>query len=515
MSRKIGADSANGPDLDDDEYVAQLLAKDARDSSLRYSTLGTNAFIPLQRPSPRAPKPNTRFLRNILRETDSHNASLKRKEEEEARERLRVLQRGHGPSSGSRPARDLYDVRAAKRRKVEASIDNKYEGSGHSRRQKGRGEESRHLSHDRERERPREQRRRGREYDENSDDEEKARRHKSSKSRRHTKEDDRSHRSSRSRRHAEHNHSSEKHRSSDDDRERRSHRRQKRHRSRSGSPSRTRRRSPERSSSRKGTLKDKDESHGEHHHPRKHRTSTTSRETRNATEGGKSPHPRQTSPRHGTPEPPPQSRDVDTIEPAGPASASDSDSDSDPLESLIGPLPPSAENDNTPPLRSRGRGAYKSKSNTIDAHFAPDYDPALDIHPDDQDEDEGNTANPSKGLTGRRRPVAGLVTAEDDDWDMALEALRDRALWRRKGADRLRAAGFDEGVIKKWAGNGAFAGLDGGAGGAGGAGGGVYRDTGRERDVADVKWVKRGEQRDWDRGKVLTDDGQVEIRPEW
>ncbi|EEQ91114.1 uncharacterized protein BDCG_06234 [Blastomyces dermatitidis ER-3] len=511
MSTKNGADSTNAPDLDDDEYVAQLLAKDARDSSLRYSTLGMNAFIPLQRPFARAPKPNTRFLRNILRETDSHNASLKRKEEEEARERMRALRHGHEPSSGSTAARDLYDVRAAKRRRVEASTDKKYESGGHSRRQKGREEESRHTSHDREREGRREQRMRRRENDESSDDEERARRHKSSRSRRHKKEDDRSHRSH-SRRHAEHSHSSDKHRSSDDDRERRSHRRQKRHRSHSSSPSRTRRRPPERSSSRKGSLKGKNESHGEQHHPRKHRTSTTSRETRAAAEAGKSPPLPQTSPRHSNPEP--RSRDVDTIDPSvpGSASASASDSDSDPLESLIGPLPPSAENDDTPPLRSRGRGAYKkNKSNNIDAHFASGYDPALDVRPDDEDEGEGNTANTSKSPSRpRRRPVAGLATAEDDDWDMALEALRDRALWRRKGADRLRAAGFDEGVIEKWAGNGAFAGLDGGAGGGG------HRDMGgRDRDVEDVKWVKRGEKREWDRGKVLTDDGHVDVRPEW
>jgi hypothetical protein len=32
--------------LDEDEYIAQLLAKDARESSLKYSALGMQAFIP-------------------------------------------------------------------------------------------------------------------------------------------------------------------------------------------------------------------------------------------------------------------------------------------------------------------------------------------------------------------------------------------------------------------------------------------------------------------------------------
>ncbi|PGH30324.1 hypothetical protein GX50_06918 [[Emmonsia] crescens] len=494
MSTKKGADSAETPDFDNDEYVAQLLAKDARDSSLRYSTVGMNAFIPLKRPSERAPKPNTRFLKNILRETDSHNASLKRKEEEEARERVRTLRHAHGHSSRSKPERSLYDVRAAKRRRVEASSDQKYERGGDFKRQKGGEEDSRHTSRDQERERERRRPERG--YDDSSDDEEQSGRHKSSRSKHDKKEDDRSHRSSHSRRHAEHTLFSERYKSSDDDRERRS-RRRKRHHSHSRSPSRTRRHSSERFNRRKGRLKDIGESHDEHHHPHKHRTSTASREKRAATNEEKSPPHRQTSTLHGPPEPQPQSQNLDSIDPSG--------SDSDPLESLIGPLPPSATND-TPPLRSRGRGAYKNKSN-IDAHFASGYDPALDLHPDDDHgDDHGNTAYSKKPTW--RRPVAGLAMAEDDDWDMALEALRDRALWRQKGADRLREAGFEEGVVEKWAGNGAFAGLDGGGG---------HRDIGRDRDrdVDDVKWAKKGEKREWDRGKVLTDDGHVDVRPEW
>ncbi|EEH47230.2 uncharacterized protein PADG_03328 [Paracoccidioides brasiliensis Pb18] len=474
------------PDFDNDEYVAQLLAKDARDSSVRYSTLGLDALIPNKRPSSGVPKPNTRFLKNILRETDSHNASLKRKEEEEARERMRALPHGCGRLSGSKPDRSLYDVRAAKRRRVEGTSDLKYErGRNFGRHRRGKYE-SRGASCDQERERERDQRRREKRYGNEEIDEEPAR-YRSSRSK-HKKEDDRSYHHSQRR--AEYTRSSEKKRCSDDDRKRLHHRRRHRH-SDSSSPSRTRRRSPECSSRREGRTEDP-KLHNGKRLSSKHCASATLLDDRAVDREISS---RQTSTTlRGTPKP--QSHNLDSLPP------SDSDSDSDPLESLIGPLPPCETND-TPPLRSRGRGTYSTNKSNIDAHFASGYDPTLDVHLDDDNDDGPHASNST-----RPRPVASLTTKEDDEWDMALEALRDRALWRRKGADRLREAGFDAGFINKWAGNGAFAGLDGGGG---------HKDTRRDedKDVGDVRWAKKGEKREWDRGKVLTDDGHVDVRPEW
>ncbi|KAF2229861.1 hypothetical protein EV356DRAFT_493053 [Viridothelium virens] len=74
-----------------DDTVADILKKDARTSSARYAQVGLQALLP-KRPVGQAPKPNTRFLRNILRETGSHNAALLAKEAEESRERLKRLQ---------------------------------------------------------------------------------------------------------------------------------------------------------------------------------------------------------------------------------------------------------------------------------------------------------------------------------------------------------------------------------------------------------------------------------------
>ncbi|THY34285.1 hypothetical protein D6D01_02039 [Aureobasidium pullulans] len=134
-------------------------------------------------------------------------------------------------------------------------------------------------------------------------------------------------------------------------------------------------------------------------------------------------------------------------------------SDSDPLDAIIGPAPPS-----NPPVRSRGRGTQNNAS-TIDNHFSSAYDPSADTQPHVQEDD-------------------GL------DWDQALEALRDRQKWKQQGADRLRAAGFSEKDVTKW-------------------------EKGGEKSEEDVVWAKKGEGREWDRGKVVDEHGVVELKPEW
>jgi hypothetical protein len=133
------------------------------------------------------------------------------------------------------------------------------------------------------------------------------------------------------------------------------------------------------------------------------------------------------------------------------------DYDSDPLDEIIGPRPPPV-----PQVRTKGRGTI-SHASGIDARFSANYDPTADVQ---------------------------LDFDEENDWDQALEALRDRQKWKQQGADRLRAAGFTEDEIKKW-------------------------EKGGEKREEDVKWVKKGEGREWDRGKVLDDDGVVSTEPQF
>lgn len=175
-----------------------------------------------------------------------------------------------------------------------------------------------------------------------------------------------------------------------------------------------------------------------------------------------------------------------------------SDDESDPLEDLVGPLPPTKERPATAPVRSRGRGAYRSNASNIDAHFAPDYDPALDVHLQDEDDDPATRSVPS------RRPVSGLMTGDGDDWDLALEALRDRAHWKQQGAERLRQAGFNDSVVERWKSTATSTGRSTTVGSG---------DS--EGRVEEVQWAKKGEGREWDRGKVIDDDGHVDVKAPW
>ncbi|KAL5334083.1 hypothetical protein BJX70DRAFT_402931 [Aspergillus crustosus] len=337
-------------DPDNDDYVAQVLAKEARDSSMKYSALGMNAYMPA-RPTGSAPKPNTRFLRHIIKETDNHNAALRRKEEKEARDPMRQL-----PNSAQ-----------------------SHDASG----------------------------------------------------------DQRQHRS---------------HKPGD--------------REPKFGPNRIKRVPPVGDLSRVAGM------------------TTDSEDLERATDiihiqdREAAPHLAETWNLAVT------AADTEGdlflgTDRLNEASADDSDT----LGDLIGPLPK-----DDAPVRSRGRGAYRLSASNIDAHFAADYDPTLDMHPEDEGVQVGS--NPL------RRSVAGLMTG-DNDWELALGALRDRARWKQRGEDRLRAAGFGNDIVERWKNSASTA-------------------TRNDEGIPDnVKWSTKSEGREWDRGKFVDKDGNIDVKASW
>ncbi|KAJ5967844.1 hypothetical protein N7501_004092 [Penicillium viridicatum] len=387
----------------DDDYVAQILAKEAKESSIKYASQGMSAFMP-SRPTSNAPKPNTRFLRNLIKVTDNHNTALKLKEEREARERMRQLK--YQASGASVNCEDQETTGEEIGKIAIAHIEKELEVAPLQQNETGR---------------------------EGIDEETKS----MAELERETK-----------------------------------------------------------------TAMNI----GANTEITSHLGETDGTEIRKTPGGDVSDHTR------GLPAVLHTGTEVPTaiaiedknvnldILPApfpvparqshtnlgGQSGKSEMGNESDPLEDLVGPLPPRP---NEAPIRSRGRGAYKHNMSNIDAHFAPGYDPATDVH---LDEDKLH----SMSQESSRRPVAGLMT-KDDDWDMAMEALRDRERWRNKGEERLRTAGIDEAVIDKWKNNTAFAGVDG------------------EGKAEDVQWSKKGEGREWDRGKFVDDDGHIDIRAAW
>ncbi|GKZ36914.1 hypothetical protein AbraIFM66950_008178 [Aspergillus brasiliensis] len=413
-------------DPSDDAYVAQVLAREARDSSLEYSAHGLEAYMP-KRPTGAAPKPNTRFLRHIIRETDNHNTALKRKEEREARERMRQLRNQASSSSANDANRDH-------RRSRRTSADRE------SRRERRRDHEDKHGSS-------------RRKHRSRSASRERDQSHRSRRRRDGQDTDDDRHRSSRkSRRHRSYSRS--RSRSPEDSRNVDSHSRHRRYRSRYES-SRSRSRSPGASDRRRNRDKER----------RSHRSS---RDEELSKKDNASISKEQSPPQENTP----------------------LDDESDPLEDLVGPLP-AKDDDNgySAPIRSRGRGAYKPNMSNIDAHFAADYDPTTDVHMEDDDGQAGSRPT--------RRPVAGLMTG-DDDWELSLEALRDRAKWKQRGEERLREAGFSSDFVDRWKSNTTSTPAD---------------DS--EGRLEDVKWSKKGEGREWDRGKFVDQDGHIDVKASW
>ena len=97
---------------------------------------------------------------------------------------------------------------------------------------------------------------------------------------------------------------------------------------------------------------------------------------------------------------------------------------------------------------------------TIDSRFAADYDPKRDFSVDDEP------------------PQAG----EGDDWSTALAAVRARADWRGSGSGEVAAR--------------------------------AKVATDDRVDVSDLRWRKKGEQREWDRGKIA-DENSGDVRPAW
>lgn len=337
------------------------------------------------------PKPNTRFLRNIIKDTDSHNAALLAKEAADSKARLanletkeiragadiRKRQLGHITAhlTGRSPRRDSKNERPEKRKRRSPSI----EDDGNTRDRKDGGERQ-----------DRAKKSRG---DEKSTSAEKSARTSNHKRRRS---------SSRER--------SERHR---DDRDYKS-----RVRSRSPREHRDKEyRHRHYTSSRKGHDSEEKESGRRKH---RHRSLSSDNENRKPSSSKREQHA------------PPKKAPVED--------------DSDPLDEIIGPRPP-------PKIRSRGRGTT-SEASGIDSRFSSTYDPTADVQ---------------------------LDFDEENDWEQALEALRDRQKYKSVQGDRLRAAGFTEDEVAKW-------------------------ESGGEKKEEDVKWAKKGEGREWDRGKVFQGD---------
>ncbi|PVI06518.1 hypothetical protein DM02DRAFT_552503 [Periconia macrospinosa] len=401
----------SGNIIDDDDYVVNLLKQDAKNAAKNYELVGIDAFNP-KRSRSSAPKPNTNFLRHIIRQTDNHNAALLAKEAEESRVRLIEMERRNDSRQQS--------ARGSRRRNTSATppVD---DNERHRKRR-------RYHSDDEGKQEARRNRRTDKKRNEKESEHEGSTRKRTS----YDKDDERAHSDSRRSRHHHRKERKNRHHYSSDEEYERSSRRKRAERSHRRHRSRTRSKSRSRSPS-----------------PRISRNRESDYRSRSRSPKRRSERSEQSSHQHMS------ASDKKNLKHRSNSSASDSD----PLEAIVGPLPPSEQ----PSIRTRGRGAHKAKSMGMDARFSSTYDPSNDVQ---------------------------LNSDAEDNFGDALEVYRDRQKWKRMGADRLKEAGFTDAQIKKW-------------------------EKGGEKTEEDVVWAAKGEKREWDRNKIVDEEGNTELKADF
>ena len=357
------------------------------------------------RPTRAAPKPNTRFLKNIIRETNTHNAALKAKELEEVAERRRIARGEHADPRGNEDDKSYHESCSKQRR-----LDTRDSRSEH-RHIMSRQDRHSHIS-------------KGRLSSERG----------SGRLSRHYEQDDDDHEGL-GRRH--------RHR-----------KRRREHRSRSRSPSRERNRknhrSRSRNQSRDRSYSPKRRSHHRDNHDRSKRQRRSRSPGFNLEKVYDKAHRRLRTPDSSPSEPDiPQpnkiqletrySSDPKRVRPP-PAKKrlQENNDESDPLEAIVGPMPaPPA-----PKVHPRGRGALASNSG-IDSRFSLAYDPTTDVQPNSASEDDWDQA--LEALEDRQRwkqqgadrlRAAGFTEQEVEKWEKGDQKREEDVRWRGRGEGR-------------------------------------------------------------------------------
>ncbi|OHE99376.1 pre-mRNA-splicing factor 38B [Colletotrichum orchidophilum] len=308
-------------DIITDDYVADLLAKEA-------------IMGPADKKPANMPKPNTRFLRHIIKDTNTHNQNLLAKEAAESRARLKDLE--HAEEKERRRRAGPQDIRKRQMGDIMSIL-----GDCKDRGRSSRSRRSDEKSQKKESSPPRRKHHKKRRSE--SPERESARRHHRSR-----KDESESEREDRRR------HRSDRRRSRSPDEKHRRHR----HRSPIGdreTMSKSRR-------SDRGRIRDEE---GRDLMSKSHRT----RKDRSR-ERPQSEFSIKGSSRRRRDEGKAQDRKLATTA-----------SDSDPLDEFIGPEPPQ-------PVRSRGRGTASGTSG-IDKRFEADYNPKTDVEMADNDKHPG------------------------------------------------------------------------------------------------------------------------------
>ncbi|KAM0279660.1 hypothetical protein ACHAQH_004462 [Verticillium albo-atrum] len=398
-------------DILTDDYLAEVLAKEAADCSLKYSSVGMEAFRAEKKP-PNKLKPNKRFLQHIIKDTDRHNANLLAKETAESQARLRALEKTEEREKRKtaapqdvrrRQMGDILSILGGRKTETRASssrrsTDAKAERDSTPASTRRRHRDGRSASPERS-----DHKRRRRERVEEADSgRESGRKHTSHRRRNSQSLED----GNRRRRHRSRTPLSE------DNAEAKSRRSDKgRTRDRSGADltSKHRRTSRDKSPTRVSS-RDLMSSSG--------RTPQESVQGRRYHDGGRLKTER-------------SRRDL----------TDEAMSDSDPLDDIVGPAPP-------PPVRTRGRG-FQTGPSVMDKHFEASYDPKADF---EMNETTDNWDDAIETFRDRQKwqqsqeqrlRAAGFGDEEIKKWKRGGERSEDEVKWTKAGEKREWDRGKD------------------------------------------------------------------------
>jgi len=376
-----------------DDHVAELLAKEANDYSLRYSSMGLEAYRSSSRPSAKA-KPNTRFLRNIIRETKNHNEALLAKEAAEAQARLDGLAAAKAREDRKRRP-GAQDLRRRQLGAITATLQGRKRKIGDEGESPAKISDAKHRDTD------------------GISARAEQRRHEVTESGKHSRRQDAEHEKARRHRRLDRSLSP----TSGDAIAKAS-----RRRDRSQSPD----------------YKERRHRHS-HRHSHRYRDRSIS-DSENPSDKRSSSHRKHRSDRH-------RDRDHSNNPSTSPPRShrhrhrEENQYDSDPLESLIGPNPPPP-----PKIRRKGRGAASGPS-AMDSRFSEGYDPKSDIQPD-SDLEGDDWADSLEALRDRekwrqqgaeRLRAAGFTDEQIRGWEKS---------GREKGVEDVRWAKSGEG--REW-----------------------------------------------------------------
>ncbi|KTW26358.1 hypothetical protein T552_02841 [Pneumocystis carinii B80] len=107
--------------MSEDSWIIELLKKEAKEKEIESERIGIKAFLKKKRSKTLSQGPNKEFLTRIIKDTDSHNEALIRKEMFRAKKRLGELY--YCKSGGDKVIKENGETRKSRRKEEKKNFE--------------------------------------------------------------------------------------------------------------------------------------------------------------------------------------------------------------------------------------------------------------------------------------------------------------------------------------------------------------------------------------------------------